>query len=180
LLARRFYAMAEELARQRLVPAGGEIKLAVAESSIRRARAGISRFDIASDFGFAQFALGASLTVDVRSDNNGGCGLFFHFHDDDNYTLAYVTSQGDYGLSRRTQTGFEPGIYGNRGAASTAEHYLLAIVTDEVIHYYVDEQYAGSLDSVPSTGGVGIAAVNYDEVEVGCQFDDLWLLSLDG
>ena len=180
LLARGYYATADELARQRLVPAGGEIKLAVAESSIRRARAGISRFAIASDFGFAQFALGASLTVDVRSDRNGGCGLFFHFNDDDNYTLAYVTSHGDYGLSRRTRAGFEPGIYGNRGAASASEHYLLAIVSDEVIHYFVDEQYAGSLDSIPRIGGVGIAAVNYDEVEAGCLFDDLWLLSLDG
>ena len=180
VVARGYYGIAAELARQQLVPVGGEIKLAVPESSVRRVRSGISRFAIASDFSFAQFAFGVALTIDVRSDRNGGCGLFFHFNDDENYTLAYVTSHGEYGLSWRTRAGFEPGIYGNRGVSDVSEHYLLVIVSDEVIHYFVDEQYAGSLDSMPRIGGVGIAAVNYDEVETGCKFDDLWLLSLDG
>lgn len=179
LLARRYYAMARELARQQLVPVGGEIKLTLPESSVRRAQSGISRLAIASDFSFEQFAFGVSLTLDVRSERNGGCGLFFHFNDDENYTLAYVTSHGDYGLSRRTRAGFEPGIYGKRAATDVSGRYLLVIVSDDVIHYFVDEQYAGSLDSIPRIGGVGIAAVNYDEVETGCAFDDLWLLSLD-
>ena len=180
VVARGYYGVAAELARRQLVPVGGEIKLALPESSARRVRSGISRFAIASDFSFAQFAFGVTLTIDVRSDRNGGCGLFFHFNDDDNYTLAYVTSHGDYGLSRRTRAGFEPGIYGNRGLSDLSEHYLLVIASDEVMHFFVDEQYAGSLDSIPRIGGVGIAAVNYDEVETGCKFDDLWLLSLDG
>lgn len=175
----RYYAMATTLARQQLVPVGGEIKLAVPESSVRRSRAGVTRLPIASDFSFAQFALGASLTLDVRSETNGGCGLFFHYNDDDNYSLAYVTSHGDYGVSRRAVAGFEPGIYGNQAVLDGATHYLLLIVSDDVIHYYLDERYVGSLDSIPRIGGVGIATVNYDEVETGCAFDDLWLLSLD-
>ncbi|MDE2635398.1 MAG: hypothetical protein OXI30_03450 [Chloroflexota bacterium] len=177
--ARGYYGIAAELARQQLVPVGGDIKLALPESSVRRVRSGISRFAIASDFSFAQFAFGVALTIDLQSERNGGCGLFFHFNDDENYTLAYVTSHGEYGLSRRTRAGFEPGIYGNRGLWDASEHYLLVIVSDEVMHYFVDEQYAGSLESIPRIGGVGIAAVNYDEVETGCHFDDLWLLSLD-
>ncbi len=179
LVARGYYAMANTLARQQLVPVGGEIKLAVPESSVVRARAGISRLPIASDFSFAQFAIGASLTLDVRSAQNGGCGLYFHYNDDDNYTLAYVTSHGDYGVSRRTVAGFELGIYGNQGVAAATEHELLVIVGDETIHYFLDERYVGSLDSIPRIGGVGIAAVNYDEVRTGCLFNDLWLLSLD-
>ncbi|MCY3977776.1 MAG: hypothetical protein OXG23_06725 [Chloroflexi bacterium] len=177
--ARGYYGIAAELARQQLVPVGGDIKLALPESSVRRVRSGISRFAIASDFSFAQFAFGVALTIDLQSERNGGCGLFFHFNDDENYTLAYVTSHGEYGLSRRTRAGFEPGIYGNRGLWDASEHYLLVIVSDEVMHYFVDEQYAGNLESIPRIGGVGIAAVNYDEVETGCHFDDLWLLSLD-
>ena len=180
LMAGRYYAMAQALARQQLVPVGGEIKLAVPESTVRRGRAGVSRLPLASNFSFAQFAMGASLTLDARSAGNGGCGLFFHYNDDDNYSLAYVTSQGDYGVSRRSADGFEPGIYGNLGASSAGSHDLLVIVSDEVVHYYLDERYVGSLDSIPRIGGVGIAAVNYDEVETGCAFDDLWLLSLDG
>ena len=78
LAAGRYYAMAAALARQQLVPVGGEIKLAVPESRVRRGRAGVSRLPIASNFSFAQFAMGASVTLDVRSDLNGGCGLYFH------------------------------------------------------------------------------------------------------
>ena len=179
VVERGYYGMAAELARQQLVPVGGDIKLALPESSVRRARSGISRFAIASGFSFAQFAYGVALTVDVRSERNGGCGLFFHFNDDENYTLVYVTSHGEYGLSRRTRAGFEPGIYGDRGLSDTTEHYLLVIASDEVMHLFVDERYAGSLESIPRIGTVGIAAVNYDEVETGCKFDDLWLLGLD-
>ena len=180
LVARSYYAMANALARQQLVPAGGEIKLAVPESSVLRSRSGVTRLPIASNFSFAQFAIGASLTLNVPSELNGGCGLYFHYNDDDNYTLAYVTSHGDFGLSRRTNAGFEPGIYGNQGAADGANHHLLVIVGDDAIHYYIDERHVGSLDSIPRIGGVGIAAVNYDEAKTGCLFNDLWLLSQDG
>ena len=91
-----------------------------------------------------------------------------------------MTSRGEYGVSRRSAAGFEPGIYGDQAASDGASHYLLVVVSDEVIHYFVDERHVGSIDSVPRIGGVGIATVNYDEVETGCAFDDLWLLSLDG
>ena len=179
LITRRSYAMADALARQGLVPVGGEIKLAVPESSARRLSAGVSRFPIASNSTFAQFALGASLRLNAGAEKNGGCGLFFHYNDDEQYTLAYLTSHGDYGVSRRVGAGFEPGLYGNRGPLAGNAHYLLVIVTDDVIHYFVDERYAGKLASVPRIGGIGIAAVNYEDAETGCEFDDLWLLSLD-
>lgn len=179
LVAKGYYAMADVLARQQLVPVGGEIKLALPDSSVRSARPGVRRIPVASSLSFAEFAIGVSLTLDQPTELHGGCGLYFHLNDEDNYTLAYVTSHGDYGLSRRTRAGFDPGIYGNRGAANDARHDLLAIVTDEVIHYYLDEQIVGSLESIPRIGNVGIASVNYDAVETGCQFDDLWLLSLD-
>lgn len=180
LAAGRYTDISAALARQQLVPVGGEIKLTVPESRIRRRRAGVSRLPLASNFSFAQFALGAAVTLDVASNLNGGCGLYFHYNDNDNYSLAYVTSHGEYGVSRRNAAGFEPGIYGDHAASEGASHNLLVVVTDEGIHYFVDERHVGSIDSVPRIGGVGIATVNYDEVETGCAFDDLWLLSLDG
>jgi hypothetical protein len=179
LTAKGYYAMTEVLARQQLVPVGGEVKVAVPESSVRRVRSGVTRLPIASNFSFAQFAFGVSLALDARSEGNGGCGLFFHYNDDENYTLAYVTSHGDYGISRRSRDGFEPGLYGNRPATEPGTHYLLAIVSDEVIHYFLDERYVGSLDSQPRIGGVGIAAVNYEDVDTSCAFTDFWLLSHD-
>ena len=174
-----YYGMAASLTRQQLVPVGGEIKLTVPESRVRHRTAGVSRLPIASNFNFAQFAMGARVTLDVRSDLHGGCGLYFHFRDADNFTLAYVTNRGEYGVARRDASGFEPGIYGDQAPLDGTSHYLLLVVSDDIIHYYLDERHVGSLDSAPRIGGVGIATVNYDAVETGCDFDDLWLLSLD-
>ncbi len=174
------YQMANILARQQLIPVGGEIKLTLPESSVRRVQPGVTRLPIASDLSFAEFALGASVSADLHSPANGGCGIIFHFHDEENYTLAYLTMEGDYGLSRRAGAGFLPGVYGAREQLEGDSHQLLIIVTAEVIHYYLDEIYVGSLPAELDAGGIGIAVVNYEEVTTNCLFKDLWLLSLDG
>ena len=175
LLTRRSYLMAQSLARQQLAPGDGEIKLTLPESSARHNRPGVTRVPIASDWAFAQFALGAAVDIERRSDGNGGCGLVFHYGSDEHYTLAYVTGAGEHGVSRRDGAGFAPGIYGQRADPDGARRELLLIVTDESIVYYVDAVYAGSLPSQARVGGLGIAVVNYESADTTCRFSDLWL-----
>lgn len=179
LLTRPAYLLAHDLARQQLAEGFGEIKLSLSDSVVRHNRAGVTRVPIASDLAFAEFALGARVELDRRSAGNGGCGIVFHFNDAENYTLAYVTGDGEIGVSRRDGVRFEPGIYGQRDAPVDSMRQLLLIVSDEVIHYYVDEVYAGSLPSQPRFGSLAIAVVNYEAVDSHCQFADLWLLSYD-
>lgn len=179
ILKRQDYLMAHDLARKQLAPAGHNVSFVQRESTVRHVRAGVTRISIASDRQYEQFALGASMTFDQSGDGNGGCGLFFHFNDDNHYTLAYMTSDGDYGVSRRNGDVFEPGIYGRRSAPVAAKQYLLVIATDDVIHYFLDEVYVGSMSSQPRVGSIGIATVNYNVVETSCKFDDLWLQSFD-
>lgn len=180
LLEGRYRGMADVLMRQQLVPVGGEIKLALPESTVRHVKSGVTRLPIASDLSFAEFAIGASLGYELGEDANGGCGIFFHNYGESNYTLAYMTHEGDYGVSRRMGDVFEPGIYGSRELEPRDDsHYILVIVTQEMLHYYLDERYVGSMDYPRQVGGVGIAVVNYDEVDATCNFKDLWLLSLD-
>ena len=179
VLKRLDYLMAHDLARKQLAPAGYTVSFVQRESSVRHVRAGVTRISIASDREYEQFALGASLTFQASGDGNGGCGLFFHFNDDNHYTLAYMTNEGDFGVSRRAGDGFEPGIYGKRAPPKTPDQYLLVIATDEVIHFYVDEEHVGSMPSQPRVGSIGIAVVNYDVVDTFCEFDDLWLQSFD-
>ena len=180
LLTRRYYAIATDLARQQLAPVDGEIKIHLPESSVRRLRSGVSRVPVASDLRFEQFAVGAAVTVAVPVDAAGGCGIYFHYNDEEHYTLAYLTGAGDAGVSRRSTSGFEAGIYSKRPAPTGAAQYLLALVTDTVIHLYLDEQHVGSMDHQPRIGSIGIAAVNYEDVDTACSFADLWLLSFDG
>ena len=179
VLARRFRAIATDLARQQLAPVGGEFKVHLPESSVRRLRPGVTRVPVASNLSFEQFAVGASVTTSGRANTNGGCGIFFHYNDDENYTLAYMTRSGDAGISRRSVAGFDPGIYSQSPPPTGSTRYLLAVVADEVIRLFVDEQYIGSMDHQPRTGSIGIAAVNYEEVDTGCSFQDLWLLSFE-
>ena len=179
ILRRADYLMAHDLARKQLAPAGFNISFVQRESSVRHIKAGVTRIPIAPDRQYEQFALGAALRFEQASAGNGGCGIFFHFNDERHYTLAYMTSQGDFGLSRRSGDGFLPGIYGKRPPPSGPDHYLLVIATDEIIHFYLDERYAGSLPSAPRVGSVGIAVVNYEAADSECLFDDLWVQSLD-
>ena len=179
ILERQGYLMAHDLARKQLAPAGHSVSFVQRESSVRHGRLGVTRIAIASDRQYEQFALGASLTFSARGAGNGGCGLFFHYNDDSHYTLAYMTSDGDFGVSRRSGAGFEPGVYGQRPPPASPDHYLLVIVTDDFIHYYLDEEHVGSMPSQPRVGSIGIAAVNYEAADSFCQFENLWLQSFD-
>ena len=180
VVERQTYLMARDLARKQLAPAGRSVSFVQPESSVRHVRPGVTRIAIASDRSYEQFALGASLELVTSEAGNGGCGIFFHFNDDNHYTLAYLTNEGDFGVSRRTGAAFEAGIYGRRAPLlDAAEHYLLVIATDEELHYFVDEAYAGSMPSQPRTGSIGIAVVNYEAVETTCRFTDLWVQNFD-
>ncbi len=179
VVQRQNYLMARDLARGQLAPAGRNVSFVQPESSVRHVQPGVTRIGIVSERTYEQFALGASLKLQTVQPGNGGCGIFFHFNDDNHYTLAYVTKDGDFGVSRRTGDIFEPGIYGKRSASESTEHYLLVIATDEALHFFLDEVYAGSMVSQPRTGSVGIAVVNYEEVETTCRFTDLWVQDFD-
>ena len=178
VVERQNYLMARDLARQQLAPAGRNVNFVQPQSSVRHVQSGVTRIGIASERTYEQFALGASLSLDTVQDGNGGCGIFFHFNDDGHYTLAYVTADGDFGVSRRAGDMFTPGIYGKR-AAENAEHYLLVIASDAEMHYFLDEVYVGSMPSEPRTGSIGIAVVNYEAVETTCRFTDLWVQDFD-
>ena len=179
VVERQTYLMARDLARKQLAPAGRNVGFVQPQSSIRHVRAGVTHVGIASERTYEQFALGASLTLDAAAAGNGGCGIVFHFNDDSHYTLAYVTRDGDFGVSRRSGDMFAPGIYGRQGPSEDSEHYLLVIATDEELHFFLDEVYAGSMTSQPRTGSIGIAVVNYESVETTCRFTDLWVQDFD-
>lgn len=180
VVERQNYLMAHDLARKQLAPAGRSVSFLQPESRVRHVRPGVTRISIASDRSYEQFALGASLSLETAETGNGGCGIFFHFNDENHYTLAYMTNDGDYGVSRRTGDIFEPGLYGKRAASEDSQHYLLVVATDEEMHYFLDEAYVGSTESQPRTGSIGIAVVNYEAVETTCRFSNLWVQSFDG
>jgi len=171
------YLMAQDFARHQIAPPGGLVELVQASSSVRHFSPGVSRLGIYSERQFEQFAIGATVNLSVANDGNGGCGISFHTNNDSNYSLAYFTHDGDYGLSRRDDAGFAPGIYGRREPPIADTQTMLIIALDDALHYYLNEVYVGSLPSQPRVGSIGIAVVNYEVAESNCQFDDLWLMT---
>ena len=178
-IANNYTAIAALLARQQLIPATGEAKLTLPQSTVRDVPPGVTRFPVASGISFAEFVIGADLSYETRTDANGGCGIIFHYADDENYTLAYVNAAGEYGVSRRRGDSFQPGIFGRRPSPAQNEYQLLVVVYGGWLHYYIDGWHVGAMSYPPQTGELGTAVVNFEAVDTNCIFEDLWLWSLD-
>lgn len=180
LITRPYHVMDNVLARQQLIPVDGVIKMILPESSVRRRLAGVTPYLLGSGLRFGEFAIGAKLSYQISDEGNGGCGILFHYQDEQHYQLAYATAEGDFGVSQREGDVFAPGIYQKAPTDAVDEHDMLVIVYDGTIHYYVDNRHIGQLAYESSPGSVGIAVVNYASVETNCVFEDFWVLSLDG
>ena len=177
--ASNYTAMASLLARQQVIPATGEAKLTLPQSTVRDVPPGVTRFPVASGIAFAEFVIGTAVSYEMRAAGDGGCGIIFHYADDENYTLAYINAAGGYGVSRRQGDAFLPGIYGSRPAPAQSGQRLLIIVYGEMLHYFIDDLHAGTMPYQPVSGELGTAVVNFEEVDTTCIFEDLWLWSLD-
>lgn len=175
-----YTATANLFARQQVIPADGAAKLTVPQSRVRNTRPGITRFPVASGANFGEFVIGADLRYEMRTAAKGGCGLIFHYADGENYSLAYVDADGEYGVSRRQGDAFLPGIFGGGGLSPARnEHKLLMVVYGGRLDYYIDGWHVGAMSYPPRTGELGTAVVNFEAVDTNCVFEDLWLWSLD-
>lgn len=174
-----YTATANLLARQQVIPADGAAKLTLPQSRVRNTPPGITRFPVASGASFGEFVIGADLRYEMRAAAKGGCGLIFHYADGENYSLAYVDADGDYGVSRRQGDAFQPGIFGGGLSPARNEHKLLMVVYGGRLDYYIDSWHVGAMPYPPRTGELGTAVVNFEAVDTNCVFEDLWLWSLD-
>ncbi len=179
LIAKGRLALANALSRLQLIPADWQFRLSLEASTVRHSSVGVTPFLLGGGVSFGEFALGAKLNAQLSDAANGGCGLIFSVADDMRYSLAYLTADGDYGVSRRDGDGFAPGIYGKRDNVDLDGRELLLIAHGENLHYFLDGEHAGSMPYQASAGRVGIAAVNFQPVLTDCLFEDLWVLSLD-
>lgn len=174
LLLGNAMATIQELERRRLVPPAGELILTVPESTVTSVRPGVTRILLARGQTYENFAFGTEVSWQIIGDGESGCGLIFRNVDDNNYSVAYLDQTGGYGLSQRQADRFLPGIFGDT-ELGTGRYHLLVIAADDLLRFYVNGRYAGTAQYAPVAGEVGIAVVNFDPLEVNCQFNDMWL-----
>lgn len=179
LVANNYTSLAHSLERQQIIPVGGEVKLTLPENTIRYIEPGVSRFPVASGVAFTEFVMGGILSWQIIGEGVGGCGLSFNDTNDEQYTLAYINSSGEYGVSQRDGDSFSEGIYGQNISTDKESHSIILIVNDDILHFYVDSQYVGNMSYSSVSGEIGTAVVNFDGVDTSCTFNNLWLWSLD-
>jgi hypothetical protein len=168
----------QELQRRGLIPGGGEMALTVNESFVESRRPGVERLMLGRGVTYQNFAIGATLSWQAAAGITG-CGLVLRGVDDTHYTLAYVDQTGGYGLSQLTDDAFAPGIFGESVEFEAGPHHLLLIARDDILYYYVDGQYKGTLENTAVDGMIGEAVVNFEPISTSCTFTDTWLWRWD-
>jgi hypothetical protein len=168
--------MTTELQRRHLIPAEGGVVLTIPQSSTEYGRPGVNIFPLASGSVFTNLALATTVYPRAQSGSQTGCGLALRVADERNYILAYVDATGAYGVSQRRGSTFEPGLYGeNSELRGQNSYHLLIIANANTLHYYINGQYIGALDTDAGRGGIGNAVVNFEPLYTTCQFTNTWL-----
>jgi len=172
--------MARELQRRHLIPAAGDMRLTVPESFVTFNRPGVNRIALASGQSFRGLAVGTTFEWQISSAAGpAGCGLIVRAAGDTRYVLAYLDQTGGYGVSERSGDEFAPGIFGEQPGLSGSTHHLLLIASGPLLRYYVNGGYAGALEISVESGGLAVAAVNFEPSNTSCTFRDTWLWSWD-
>lgn len=179
LAANNVNSLAHTLERQQIIPIGGEVKFTAPQIEIRNINPGVSRFDVATGVTFATFVMGGTIHWQKPGDGIGGCGITFNDMNDQQYTLAYINTDGEYGVSRRDGDSFDIGIFGDGLPIDSDTHSFTLIVLSDQIHYFINNRHIGKMPYSPTSGEIKTAVVNFDGVDTMCTFNDLWLWSLD-
>lgn len=171
--------MTQALLRRHVVSALGSLSLTVPESTVEFARPGINRLMLGRGVRYANFALGATVTISATS-GTAGCGLVIRFTDSEDYTLAYLDASGGHGVSQRRGDTFSAGLFAENPAfAGGGSHHLLVIADMNTLYYYVDGQFVGTIDDPHRAGEVGTAVVNFEGGPNTCRFTNLWVWEWD-
>jgi hypothetical protein len=170
--------MIQDLQRRGLIPTQGRLSLTIQQSSASLNRPGINEILLGGGQTFRNQAVGTSVSWQSQQDGAVGCGLILRAQDRTHYTLAYIDQTGGYGISRRADDTFEPGLHGqNPALAGLTSHHLLIIADEDTLHYYINGELAGSTQTPAVEGALGSATVNFEPIPTTCQFTDTWLWS---
>lgn len=164
-----------ELQQRLLIPADGAMSFTLSESFAQNNREGVSRFAIGDGRTVGNFAIGAQVTWLATNADLNGCGLAVRDNDAEEYVLAYVDSEGGYGLSERSGAEFIQNYFNVRSNNMSPPHEIVLIVRDEQVHYYLDGDHAASMIVSMRDGSIAEAVINFNSVNTNCQFNNLWV-----
>jgi hypothetical protein len=93
--------------------------------------------------------------------------------------LAYADSAGGYGLSMRENDTFADNVYNDNVPFDAPLYSFLVIAANNVVYFYLNGNYVGSVNTAISSGGIGEAVVNFESTNTECRFTNIWVLTWD-
>lgn len=168
-------ASIRELEQRLLIPTGGTMAFTLSDSFAQSSSEGVNRFPIGNGRTATNFALGAQVTWTATGANLNGCGITIRDDDAQDYVLAYVDSEGGYGISERSGAEFIQNSFNIRTDNNSPPYQIILIVSDEMIHYFVNGTHAMSLSVGIREASIAEAVVNFEAVNTNCQYNNLWV-----
>ncbi|GAB5492027.1 MAG: hypothetical protein Phog2KO_22420 [Phototrophicaceae bacterium] len=168
-----------ELEQRLLIPVGGEMAFTLSDSFAQSSQEGVNRFPIGSGRTTTNFALGARISWTISNANLNACGFTIRDNEAEDYTLAYVDSDGGYGISERSGAAFIQNAFNIRTDNSSPPYDVILIVNDEQIHYFINGELAISTTVGMRDASIAEAVINFEAVNTSCQFDNLWVWQWD-
>ncbi len=143
---------------------------------------GIVVQSVAGGLSFTDLVYSSDVTWE-SSNENIACGLELRAADDNNFTIVYFDRKGGYGIRQVSQQdGVTVSIYNlsdaiNKKNLDTNRVTIIAIGNSFIV--YINGALIANLNVKQTSGGVRIAAYNYQRASSTCQFTNLWLRSFD-
>lgn len=167
----------QELRRRQFIPADGTMLIPSQNGSIRDDRAGVWRITL-SDRVVRNFVFSAVISWTSLSEDISGCGIALRVNENEGtrYELAFVTSDGAYGLQHREPDAFSSGgVYGETLPLGYGPYHLLVVGLEDQMHYYIDGSYMGTLRQQATEGTLSEAVINHSTGRTICNFEQIWL-----
>ncbi len=128
---------------------------------------------------YGDFLFGGRVTI-VTEGQSVGCGLVFRWTDERNLSLAYVDSSQGFGLVQAQDAQLTTNVYDLSPLVQPETSRLLIIAQGERVAYYLNGALVAQETMIPGKGRVGVALLNYEDVNTRCLWSELWVWPLTG
>lgn len=168
-----------ELEQRLIIPIGGEMAFTLSDNFSQSSREGVNRFPIGNERTATNFAMGARVSWATSGTDLNACGFTIRDDEAEEYVLAYIDSDGGYGISEYSATDFIQNNFNLLTENTTSSYDLILIVRDEYIHYFINGQHVMSTIIAIRDASIAEAVVNFGAVNTSCQFNNLWVWQWD-